>query len=257
MDYAEPDLDRAIDELVKESTRYPGKRETFLADFALYAFIMDVREHAIAVAVLSAGPVPRASLANARAALESAIDAALLTQDESQYLVRGAQARVAELFELHEIQKRAAPLKVPLPADATAPMHPDDAIVEDARAWDEQAPGKGIILRRAWETFFKDKGNHRRHWSLLSKEQLYETVFGSDADGKLGGMGELILALLAQASHPRMRVGARDIQYTSDNDILFGTRTTDAEMARQIAALSCKMATQALQRRRLFTSEAA
>lgn len=253
---AELDLKEAIAELVKEGTEYPGKRETFLADFALYAFVTDVREHAIAVDLISTSNVPRAAFANARAALESAVDAAFLTRDEDQYLLRGAQARVAELFEVHEIEKRAAPLKPPMSKEAPPRMHPEDAIVDDAGAWDQEAPGKGVLLRRAWETFTKDDGNLRRHWSLLSKEKLYTAVFGVDGEGTLGTMGEMIHALLSLASHPRMRVGSRDIEYKDDGGIVLGTKATDAEMARKIAALSCRLATKALQTRRSFTKEA-
>lgn len=256
MNDAELSLDEAIAELVKEGTRYPGTRETFLADFALFAFVTDVREHAIAVATLSTGSVPRASFANARAALESAVDAAFLVKDESLYLMRGAQARVAELFEVHEIEDRAAPLNPPMSANAPSRMHPEDTVIADAKAWDAEAPGKGDLLRRAWETFSKDSGNRRRHWSLLSKEALYTQVFGADGQGELGGMGEVIHALLSSASHPRMRVGSRDIEYTDDGRIILSTRATDAEMARRIAAFSCRIATQALQRRRAFAPEA-
>jgi hypothetical protein len=252
---ADLDLKLAIEELVAETTKYPGKRSTFLADFALYAFATDVREHAIAVETLSTGPVPRAAFANARAALESAVDASFLTKDESQYLLRGAQARVAEVFEVHEIEKRAAPLDVPMGVDAPASMHPEDAIIADAKAWDAESPGKGDILRRAWETFTKDSGNHRKHWSLFPKEELYQHVFGGD-DKALGGMAEIIHALLSLASHPRMRAGSRDIEYTDDGGILLGTKKADPEMARQIAALACKLTTQALQHRRGFTKEA-
>lgn len=258
MTTAEMNLKDAIAGLVKEGTKYPGKRETFLPDFALYAFATDVREHALAVDILSSSDVPRASFANARAALESALDAAFLVSDESQYMYRGAQARVSELFENEAIEQRTAPLEVPMRVTAPAPMRAEDAVIADAKAWDEQAPGKGDLLRRAWEAFTKDRGAVRKHWSLMAKEQVYQIVF-ADHDGAalLGGMAEVILALLATASHPRMRVGSRDVEYTEEGGILFGTRKTDPDMARKVAALACMSATQSLQRRRGFTLTAA
>lgn len=249
---AELDLRNAIDALVAEGTKYPGKRESFIADFALYAFATDVREHAMAVDLISLGEVPRASFANARAALESAVDAAFLVSDESQYLYRGAQARVAELFEIDELEKRAAPLDPPLPTKSPPRRHPEDAVVEDAKARDEQAPGKGDILRRAWEAFSKVRGAVRMHWSLLTKEELYQSVFAGNEAKLLGSMADVIHALLSMASHPRPRVGSRDIEYTDDGRILLGTRKTDPEMARKIAALACAIATLALQKRRGF-----
>ena len=36
---ADLELHEAILELAKEATKYPGKRETFLADYALFAFV--------------------------------------------------------------------------------------------------------------------------------------------------------------------------------------------------------------------------
>lgn len=64
----------------------------------------DVREHAVAVQLVAASAVPRAAFANARAALESSVDAAFLVRDEAQYAFRGAQARVAELFESEAVE---------------------------------------------------------------------------------------------------------------------------------------------------------
>jgi hypothetical protein len=248
-------LKDALPALVKEGTKYPGKLETFLPDFALYGFVTDVREHATAVDILADSKVPRASFANARAALESAVDSALLVSDEKQYLYRGAQARIAELFEIHELEKRAAPLDPPLPADAPARMHREDVVIADAKAWDEQAPGKGDLLKRAWEAFTKVPGAVRMHWSLLPKEQIYGIVFGGEEAKLLGGMADVIHALLSMASHPRMRVGSRDVEFAEDGGILLGTRETDPDMARKIAALACIIATSSLQRRRTFTVE--
>jgi hypothetical protein len=246
------ELTDSLATLVKEGTKYPGKRESFVADFALYAFVTDVREHATAVEMLAASTVPRASFANARAGLESAVDAAFLVTDEREYLVRGAQARVAELFEIHDLEKRAQPLDPPLSTESPARVHPEDAIAADAAAWDEQSPGKGRLLRLAWERFTKDPGAVRKHWSLLSKEEVYQTVFPGAEAAALGGMAEVIHSLLSIASHPRMRVGSRDVVYSDDGGIILGTRKTDADMARKVAAMACMLAVAALQKRRTF-----
>lgn len=251
------DLKEALANLVEEATRYPGRRDTLLPDIALYGFVTDVREHAIAVDMISTSASSRAAFTNARAALESAVDAAFLSRDENQYLYRGAQARVAELFEIHELESRALPFDPPLPVDAPARMHPEDAIAADAKAWDEDAPGRGSLLRGAWETFTQDPGAVRKHWSLLSKDELYQTVFTDEDDEVLGGMARVIHALLSMASHPRMRVGSRDIEFDEDGGVLLRTRATDADMARRITALACIVATSALQRRRGFFVQSA
>jgi len=247
-----PALRDALAALIKEGTKYPGKRATFLADFALYAFVTDVREHARAVELLSVTDVSRASFANARAALESAVDAAFLVSNEREYLYRGAQARVAELYEIHELESRASPLDPQSPQVPAPRTHPEDAVIADAKSWDEDGPGLGNHLRRAWETFTKDLGAVRKHWSLLSKEQVFEAVFSGDEAKVLAGMTDVIHALLSMASHPRMRVGSRDIEFTDQGGILFGTRGTDGDMAGNVAALACVIATSSLQKRRTF-----
>jgi hypothetical protein len=245
-------LDESLRALEIEGSKYPGKRSSFIADFALYAFATDVREHAIAVQLLSKSPVPRSSFTNARASLESAIDAAFMVSDQQAYLYRGAQARVAELFEIDELENRTTGFDVPLPKKSPARMHPEEAIIADAKAWDEEFPGNGDYLRRAWECFSKDPGAVRKHWSLMTKDDLYKTVFPGAEASEVGGMTEIIHALLSMASHPRMRAGSRDVEYTDDGGILLSTRRTDGEMARNVAAVACTLAVSSLQKRRGF-----
>ena len=252
----ELNLDKALATLAAEAKSYPGTLATFLPDFVLYGFATDVREHGEAVQILSSSPVPRASFANARAALESAIDAAYLTSDAAMYDYRGAQARVAELFENEAIEKRAAPLKAPLFPSAPLAVHVEDAVASDAQEWDKQAAGKGDILRRAWEAHTKDPGAVRKHWSLLTKDEVFEYAFPESDAAVLGNMTSVIHSLLSMATHPRPRVGTRAIDFQEGGRIVLGTKPTDPEMARQIAALSCMIAANALQKRRGFTTVA-
>jgi hypothetical protein len=251
-------LSEALADLEREATRYPGRRESLLSDFVLYSFVTDVREHARAVEILTSSQVPRTALTTGRAALESALDAAFLVADPSQYLYRGAQARVAELYEVHELHRRAQPIdtaaSIKEPNEA---MHPEDIIVADASSWDEDAPGRGAILRKAWEAYTKDPGALRKHWSLLSKEDVYQTVFAGDEAKVLSGMADVVHGLLSMASHPRTRAGAREITFTDDGGVVLGTKKTDAEAAREIAAFACILVTAALQRRRSFSYDAA
>lgn len=253
---ADFDLQASIDALVTEATRYPGTKATFLPDFVLYGFATDVREHAIAVQILTTGAVPRASFANARAALESAIDASFLVAEEREYAYRGSQARVAELFESEALEKKTAPHKVSLPDGAPPPIDAEAIIIEDAREWDDLSPGAGDSLRRAWEARTKVTGAARMHWSLLSKEVLYSRVFGEDDEAELGRMTGVIHSMLSMASHPRPRVGTRQITYSEDGGVLLGTKAVDPIMAQQVAALACDLAANALRTRRQFASPA-
>lgn len=245
-------LDANLAALEAEATHYPSTRATFLPDFVLYSFATDVREHATAVQLLTPSTVPRAAFANARAALESALDLAFLVADEKLFAYRGAQARVAELYESVEMERRAAPLNPPLPTGAPAPINAEDIIVADALTWDRDAPGEGDALRRAWDMFPKNSGSTRKHWSLLPKKEVIEKAFTGDDAKAVGAMTSVIHAILSTASHPRPRAGSRDIRQTEDGGFLLGTRASDPEMARQIAAFACALATQALKKRRKF-----
>jgi hypothetical protein len=153
---------------------------------------------------------------------------------------------------MHALEDRAAPLKPPLPPDAPDRMHPEDVIAADARAWDEEVQGMGDILRRAWEAHTKDQGALRKHWSLLPKENVYSVVCWEPSSEGIGDMAQIIHALLSAASHPRMRVGSRELEFAEDGGILLGTRPSDANMACTISALACSLATSALTRRRSF-----
>jgi hypothetical protein len=159
---------------------------------------------------------------------------------------------VAAGDEADEIERRAQPLDPPLPSDAPARMHPEDVVVADAKAWDEHAPGRGDILRRAWEAFTKSSGSLRMHWSLLPKDRIFQDAFTGEEAAILGGMTKVIHALVSMSSHPRMRVGSRDVVFGDDGVIKIGTRTSDADMARKIAALACRITTESLRRRRAF-----
>jgi hypothetical protein len=127
------------------------------------------------------------------------------------------------------------------------------ASIRRTRLLQTHAPGNGDLLRRGWETFTKEPGAVRKHWSLLSKDERYEIVFADDEKRVLGEMASVIHAFVSIASHPRMRVGSRDVEFTEGGGALLSPRSADPDMARRIAALASIVATSALQHRRTWS----
>jgi hypothetical protein len=250
---AAPSLDDALSALAAVAKGYPTRPATLAPDFVLYGLAMDVWEHATAVEQLIASPVPRAALANSRAALEPSVDLAFLVADETQYLYRAAQCRLAELFETDDIERRAAPLNPAYAPGAPTRLDVETVVAQDAADWDKRAPGTGANLRAAWEAFTKDRGALRKHWSLLTKEQVYSTVLDTPGDSTpLGQMGAVIHAVLSLSTHPSPRVGMRNVAHLPDGSMLLTTKPGDAGYASGVAALACVVATEALKKRRSF-----
>ena len=246
------DVDAALSDLRRHTESMPLAPAHLLADVLLYSLCIDVLEHAETVMQVSQTKFARATSANARAALESAIDAAYLTKSGFDYDVKAAQARVAELFEIEEIEKRS-----PRVAGQPDRLSPEDVVIAEARSFDDWVPGSGKPLRGAWERFTKLSGAHRAHWSGLTKEDLFNQVFQSDGETEpVGAMAGSLHAILSTSSHPRPRVGAREIQQESDGTLVILTKHEEPVFARNIAALACLMASSSLARRVLFDAPA-
>lgn len=246
------DFDAALGDLRRHTESMRLEPAHLLADVFLYSLCIDVLEHAETVMQVSQSKFARATSANARAALESAVDAAYLTKIASEYDLRAAQARVAELFEIEEIERRS-----PHIAGQQDRLSPEEVIIADARSFDEQVPGSGRPLRGAWERFTKASGALRLHWSGLTKEDLFKEVFQADSEAEpIGAMAGSLHAILSTSSHPRPRVGARELRQEADGTLTIYTRHEEPHFARDIAALSCLMASSSLARRVLFDAPA-
>jgi hypothetical protein len=166
--------------------------------------------------------------------------------------LRAAQARVAELYEIEEIERRS-----PRVEGQQDRLSPEEVVIDDARSFDEQVPGSGRPLRGAWERFTKAPGPLRAHWSGLTKEDLFSEVFQADGETEpVGAMAGSLHAILSTSSHPRPRVGARELRQEPDGTLTIYTRREEPAFACNIAALSCLMASASLARRTLFDAPA-
>ena len=244
-----PPLADSLDQLKAIMTRYRGAKSHWVSDMILYNLAMDVREQSEAVLAVRGTAGRRAAYANARAALESARDLAFLTTDEEQYDFRAARARVFEVFENAELERRAP--AVPEAGGSTpAPSMPaEDILIQDANDWEDAGPGMGKVMRRAIEDVQRDRNPLRKHWSGLAQPDLHQAIarrWGGDPK-----MWEALEAVLAINAHPRPRTGSRTLELQGDT-FLLGDRDVDDEVPASIASLACMVAVDALKRRATF-----
>ncbi|MHB1330264.1 MAG: hypothetical protein ACYC2K_18860 [Gemmatimonadales bacterium] len=221
----------------------------------LYNFAIDVNEQAQAVEALRAAGLHRAALANARAAMESAIDSAYLVTDKSQYDQRGARARVFEIFELERLQRREDGTKTKTPG---ASPDVEYAIQEDAKAWEKGASGQGRLIITEWERFSRTPPSIGDHWSGHSRLELYRELAGADPDREeFVQRLDVVYGVLSIASHPRPRTGQRPAVLVAPDIIEFGVDPRDGERAGEVAELAVRIANGSLERRRAFDAPAA
>lgn len=167
---------------------------------------VDVRDQVQVVTRLIDSPYRRALFANARAAFESAIDAIALTDRESEYDRRGADAYVFGMFEIETLGRRIG-------AEDTRVLGHSEGlekgIAQEVAEWNAVAPGKGSLLRQAFEQLPKRLKSGPRHWSGRTNEQLYELVTATLPAGtrELARTLDGLYGLLSMHTHPRPRFG--------------------------------------------------
>lgn len=241
-------LREALAELEETMKRFPSASHYKVPDVVLYNLAIDVAEHGYAVSELSLGSVPRASLTNARAALESCIDMAFLVSDQAEYARRGARARVFELFELERIQRRGDLIATVLPGSSEALEH---AVREDARDWESDAPGQGKLITAAWEYFWRNRAAIGEHWSGHSRLELYRQLAADDPSvGEFVRMLDVVYGLLSIAAHPRPRGGQRTMTFVEPDSLVFSSALDNRSAANDVATLAVQIAGGSLQRRR-------
>lgn len=246
------DLATAIRGLREVMRDFPASDEHQLADFALYSLANDVVEHAEAVLLLQESAVPRAAFANARAAHEAALDMDILTADPAKYDFFAAQMRVFELFEVERLHRRG-PKEAPVDASGVR-RRIEDVVVEKARALDRVSPGKGGLLRSAWERFDKVQGNLPLHWSGRSQAQTVEELSGTapEADDVLR-QNDFLWGALSIQTHARIRAGGRTISVNGSRIILSAVKS-DKVLPSSVAYLACEIAAKVLAKRRRWTT---
>src|SRR3712207_3051743 len=102
------DLNSKMTELYGSFDGFPLALSHGHPDNALLQFAFDVWEQAGAVLLVTSGPSPRASVANARAAFEASLDMYALVAEPSSYDEMGAFIRACELLGKEDLRKLRA-----------------------------------------------------------------------------------------------------------------------------------------------------
>ena len=229
---------------------YVGSGAHKISDIILFNLAIDVQEQSRAVLALAAGDNPRAGYVNARAALESAIDANYLVADPSEYDRRGARARVFELFASERLQQRAGISATSIPGSSEAV---EQAVKADAALWEADAPGAKKTLLGEYERFARKPPSIGDHWSGLTRHEIYASLGGSpDEKEEMRVMLDSIYGMLSQHAHPGPRTSQREATLDAHNTIVFSGKAEDETHTREAAALAVGFMLAALQRRKSF-----
>ena len=242
----------SIRELEERIAKFVVSTGRLVPDLVLLSYILDVQEHAEAVVLIADSPRPRAAVANVRAAMESALEAKFLTSEQGSYLDWGSLARVHEILERVALEKSHA--RVPGLPTPSEPVTDEEAIVaEEAKGWEELAPGRGVLLQRALCELRRSGRGGRAHWSGKEKEEIYALALGPDEAGNpQGPMARVLYSMLSMEAHPRPRTGNRRLSIDERMALRIEASPDDAARMIQGAVLACAIATSALEARAAF-----
>ena len=253
------DLNRQFPEKLEELRELIGDYEVrqphFIADTALYSYAFDVFEHTSTVGLLQTAQWPRTAYVNARSATEAAHDALYLVATRGKYDLNGALARAWESIEIETLARgrKEGRAILGLPQEAT-PTAAEDHILSDADFCEQQHAGMGRIMRQALETIQADK-TRLEHWSGLSRSKRLQAV--QAALGLKPGFAEGQIHAHSQLSihtHPRLRLGTRQVGRDDTGKWSFSARSLDAEAPKYFAALACMCASVAIRNRPVSAS---
>lgn len=245
------ELSESIPALDVARSSYRIRLRHLLPDTVLYALVLDVAEHARAVQILVGSDVPRAAMVNARAAFESALDALLLVSDHSLYDERGMYARACELVEQENLIQRMDLADDVIGKDRhRPPVVPEDIVKEEGEYWAQEFPEASTRFAGVLKDVRSSK-RWKKHWSGLGGiKQVAIELDRIEGPGRgLKEMADAIYGLQSMHSHPRPRIGMREINQDAEGRIEFQTAANDPQRAAGIADLSCSLAKIALERK--------
>lgn len=244
-----PSLRDHIDTLLNDLQGYRARVEHYIADLALFSLALDVLEHALAVDQIRLSNVPRAAYANARAAMESAQDMLVMVTGGAEYDLNGCYARAAEALEVEQLSRRQRVADIALGLEIPVDIaYGEDVLLVEAQAWEELAPGKGVLLRTALERV-QASPERQRHWSGMGRRKAAEYLEGNIGGAGFGVTFDALYGLVSYHAHANMRTGARDIIDTGDGLVTFHHRDIDVEAPDKFVGLALQFACQALARR--------
>lgn len=248
-------LAKAIAALDSTVSIFQGSGTNKIPDVVLFNYVIDVQEQSRAVqAVVQAG-VPRAAFVNARAAMESALDASYLVADPAEYRARGARARVVEMFEQERLSRRADLEKTVLPGASEAM---EAAIKSDAALWEQDSRGARALLLSTFEHFCKHPPGIGDHWSGLNRIELYRSLAGTKEEkDEMAKMLDVVYGHLSLHAHPKPRTSQRVASLDPDGTLVIAGRENDEEHAVNATVLAIQLMIAAVERRKAMTQEVA
>jgi hypothetical protein len=233
------------------------RRRHFLPDWFLVSMYLDVIEHCAAVETLTKSDVPHAAFANARSALEAAVELMYLTATPDAYDERGALGRAFELVALDRLARREAPVAdhalgyvAPETAESTSP---EEIIGEEARIWAVEFRGAMGVAERALK-FAQERQSG--NWTGLSRSELVKAAaaaWGGEAD-PLTPVWEFLYGHLSLESHPGMRSGARTHRFEMER-LVIEPRESDRRQLVQPVRLAAYLAMRAANRAMNFPAQ--
>lgn len=245
----ESELPDRIEDIETLLDPYECRVEHFVADCVLFGYGADVVEHARAVTLVSASPVPRAAYSNARSAFEAGIEMLYLVSQPDEYDWRGCLARASELRESDHIVEATALTRNSYGVSQEArPKSAEERLRSDARFVDSKNPGSGEMLRRAYLQLVTQSPTN--HWSGLSRAAM--AARAAEALGLNPGFAHGAVAtysILSRHSHPRLRLGSRELVKDGDGKFLLSNASPVAVEARVHTSFACFCAAAALRAR--------
>jgi len=244
-------LSEARVQLDHARSSYKIRLRHLFPDTVLYALAIDVAEHARAVGILVGSEVPRAAMVNARAAFESALDALLLVSDPSRYDERGMYARACELVEQENLIERMNAADAAIGKTRRRPaLNPEEVVAEEGEFWSQELAG----AKERFLEILKDvrsTSRWKKHWSGLgSLKHVAVELDRLEGPGRgLKEMADALYGLQSMHSHPRPRIGMREIKRDAEGSVEFQTAAADPKRAAGFAFLSCTLAKLALDRK--------
>lgn len=249
-----PDLPSALARLNAQVGTLRVRKRHFLPDTFLLNMYLDVLEHCAAVETLTRSDAPHAAFANARVALEAAVEMMYLTADENAYDECGALGRAYELVAMDRLARRRGPLADQAlnytPQVLDEPGTPEEIIGEEGRFWGEEFRGAmGVVERSLKFAQNRTTGN----WTGLTRSELVMAAadgWGGEAD-PLAPVWEFLYGYLSIESHPGMRSHARD-RRLEEGRLVIGPRDSDRTLPILPARLAAYLAIRAAQRAMAF-----
>lgn len=205
----------AVDRLRRIEAGYRIHARYLVSDLVMLGYIQEALEHAIAVGVLSASPVPHRAIPNARSVFEAA-QYALLLATHADYAYAGALAWVFHLRKDHKLQDDLEALGHSSGLDE--PRGLELAMGEMASTWDDFEPGSGQILRQA-QNELELRKRTADNWlgqnaALALERQLaaYSAASGKNLPLPKAGTFKASYAALCRLTHPHTSVRPREIR---------------------------------------------